>query len=256
MKFYHEGDMIYFSDESINKLGYTNFNQELWNTIKNKKFSIQFKKSHDNKEPKYIYCNSLKKSLHQIVIDFYYGEDKRKEMYKKGFIIEHHDNNGFNCLIENLSFLNKKRNTSKAFGFDISRIDFLDNVAINIFKDFKTQNYQITLGFNNPYNLIIDNNEISLAAMYLFYDDNFNIVINDATNILDNFEAYGELCLNKLNFKKYKFKKSIKLFLPEEERNNPIIIKDGKIYFNMDSPYGKIETITPLGDTASDDYGK
>lgn len=235
--------MIYFSDKSVKKLGYTNSNEELWNIIKDKKFYI---KKDNNGIPKYIQCSSLNKSLHQIVIDFYYGEDIRKEMYNKKFIIEHHDNNGFNCSIENLSFLSKKRNTSKGLVYDIERVNSLDNVAINIFKDFETQNYQITLGFNTLYNLVTGNGEeISLASMFLVYDDNFKIVINDATNILDLLESNGELDINKLNFKNWTYDECTFLYLSEEERYSTIIIRDGKPYFNMDSPYGIIERIPP-----------
>jgi len=243
LEIYHERDMIYFWDESINKLGYTNFNEGLWNIIKDKKFSI---KKDKNGIPKYIMCNSLNKSLHQIVIDFYYNEGIRKKMYDKKFIIEHHDNNGFNCLIQNLSFLSKKRNTSKGFGYDIERVDFLDNVAINIFKDFETQNYQITLAFNTPYNLVTnDGKTIILATMYLVYDNNFKIVINDATNILDLLESYGRFDINKLNFNNWTYEPCIDLYLTKEERYSPIINIDGKLYLNMDSPYGRIEKIHP-----------
>lgn len=247
MEIYHERDMIYFYDKSIDKLGYTNFNEELWNIIKDRKFSVKYKTLKDNtREAKYIMCNSLKKLLHQIVIDFYYGEDIRKEMYNKEFIIEHHDNDGFNCTIENLSFLSKKRNTSKGFGYDVERVDFLDNVAINIFRDFETQNYQITLAFNTPCNLVTDDGKtISLATMYLVYDNNFKIVINDATNILDLLKSYGKLDINKLNFNNWLYEPCTHLYLSKEERYSPIINRNGKLYFNMDSPHGIIKKISP-----------
>ncbi|PWX37185.1 hypothetical protein CYK80_12330 [Clostridium perfringens] len=244
MKIYHEGNRIYFSDKSVSKLGYTNFNQELWNIIKHRKFSVKYEKLKDgSKKAKYINCSSLRKTLHQIVIDFYYGEKIREEMYKDGFIIEHHDNDGFNCLIENLSFLNKKRNTSKGLGYDVERVRLLDMVAINIFKDFDTRKYQITLAFNRPYYLIGNGKKISLASMYFVYDDNYKIVINDATNILDLLESYGKLNLSKLNFKSWKYKKCIEIQMSEEEKLSPIIIRNGVFYFNMDCPFQRIERV-------------
>ena len=249
MKLYYEDDRIYFHHESVNKLGYTNFNQELWNLIKDKKFTVEYKTMKDGtKKAKYIKCSKLKKTLHQIVIDFYYGEEIRKKMYEKKFIIEHHDNDGFNCLIENLSFLSAKRNTSKGFGYDIDRIRLLDMIAINIFKNFETQKYQITLGFNRPVYLSINGKNINLATMYFAYSDNFKIVINDATNILDLLEEYEKLDLTKLNFESYTYKEVTEINILDEEKLAPILFKDGTCYLNMDSPYQSIKKIAPMNE--------
>ncbi|WP_107602652.1 hypothetical protein [Clostridioides difficile] len=246
MRIYYERDRIYFSDESVNKLGYTNFDIELWNILKDRKFSVKYKTlKNGSKEAQYITCSSLKKTLHQIVIDFYYGENVRKEMYSNNFIIEHHDNDGFNCLIENLSFFNKQRNTSKGFGYDIDRVRLLDTVAVNIFKDFKTKKYQITLGFNKPFYLRVNENNVSLASMYFVYDDNYKIVINDATNILDLLESYSKLEISKLNFKDWSYEETINISISDEEKNSPFIIRDGVFYLNMDCPGQRIDKISP-----------
>lgn len=53
---------------------------------------------------KYPYANAYKKTLHQMVFDFYFGEDKRKNLYKNRYTIKHQDGNGFNCRILNLTF--------------------------------------------------------------------------------------------------------------------------------------------------------
>ena len=244
VRVYCEGKRIYFCDESANKLGYTNFSKELWEIIKDKKFSIKYKTLSDgSKEAQYINCSSLKKTLHQIVIDFYYGQEIRKRMYSNDFIIEHHDNDGFNCLIENLSFLSKKRNTSKGLVYDIERVRLLDMVAINIFKNFETRQYQITLAFNRPFYLIHNGEEIGLASMYFVYDDNYKIVLNDATNILDLLEAYGKLDLSKLNFDNWTYEKFIEVQVSEEEKLAPIIIRDGVYYLNMNCQHQRIERV-------------
>lgn len=240
MRVYWEGEKIYFCDEAVNKLGSTNFNECLWENIKDLKFTVKFKNIKSGKEPQYIYCSKLKKTLHQIVMDFYYGEDIRKEMYKNGFIIEHHDNDGFNCCIENLSFFPNDKNKSKAFGYDKDRIRMMNRIAMNIFKDFKTQKYQITVAFNEHFALFVQDKLINLATIYLVYEDNYKIVINDATSILDLIEANNKFELQKLNCENWDYNECKMVYISEEEKDSPIILRDGNYYMNMNCPHQRI----------------
>ncbi|MDB2153809.1 hypothetical protein [Clostridium butyricum] len=249
MKVYHEGERIYFNDESVSKLGYTNYNEDLWNNIKDLKFTVKYKTvKDDKKEAQYIYCPKLKKTLHQIVIDFYYGEEVRKEMYKNKFIIEHHDNDGFNCCIENLSFLSGDRNKSKAFGFDKDRERMMDKVSINIFKDFITMRYQVTLFFNKAFAFKMNDKWYGIASMHLLYEDSYRVVLNDCMNILDLIEETGQANINKLNCLKFQFEEYIKVNVTEEEKEAPIIIRDGIQYLNLNCPNQRVVSIPPKKD--------
>lgn len=249
MNVYHKGERIYFNDESVSKLGYTNYNKGIWNIIKDQKFTIKYKTlKDDKKEPKYIWCSKLQKTLHQIVIDYYYGEDIRKEMYKNKFIIEHHDNNGFNCCIENLSFLSGDRNKSKAFGFDKDRERMMDRVAINIFKDFETKRYQVTLFFNKDFAFKWNDRMHNIASMHLLYEDSYKLVLNDCTNILDLIEEKGQANINKLNCIKFEFDECLKVIVTEEEKDAPIIIRDGVLYLNLNCPYQRVTSKAPKRD--------
>lgn len=238
MRVYCEGERIYFSDKVATRLGMTNFNNELWEKIRDLNFRVDYK-------GKYIYCSKLKKTLHQIVMDFYYGESVRKEMYKNKFIIEHHDNDGFNCCVENLSFYPDDKNKSKAFGYDKDRVKMMDIVAMNIFKDFNTQKYQITLAFNKPFLFKWEDKCIELASLYLVYSNDYRIVINDATNILDLIDSNRRVNLAKLNFEKFDYRGIEHVYLTEEEKKSPLIFRDGQVYMNMNCPYQRIVSTPP-----------
>lgn len=238
MEVYCEGDRIYFLDKAGTRLGVTNFNKELWENIKDLNFRATSK-------DKYIYCSKFKKTLHQIVMDFYYGENVRKEMYKNRFIIEHHDNDGFNCCVENLSFYPNDKNKSKAFGYDKDRVKMMDIVAMNIFKDFNTQKYQITLAFNKPFLLKWEDKFIEITSLYLVYSNDYRIVINDATNILDLIDSNKRFELSKLNFEKYDYREMNYTYLTEEEKGAPLIFRDGQTYMNMNCPHQRIISTPP-----------
>ena len=53
--------------------------------------------------------------LHQLVINYFYGADVLKEAYANDYVIDHLDNNGYDCTYENLAF--KERKYSK--GLDL-----------------------------------------------------------------------------------------------------------------------------------------
>ena len=85
-----------------------------------------------------------------------------------------------------------------------------------------------------------------LCKMYFPYQN--IIVINDATNIIDLFESYGMVDIKKSNCKNYDYDVCTNFYLCEEERFTPFIMKNGKIYINMDSPHIIIEKIPPSDD--------
>ena len=71
----------------------------------------------DNKHP-YLSCSAISVSLHKFVLQFLYGKEKLDEMIGKSNIIEHLDNNGLNCVYENLHVLSEDWNKVKAFSID------------------------------------------------------------------------------------------------------------------------------------------
>lgn len=71
-----------------------------------------------------------------------------KEMTEKGFIVEHMNNNHMDCRICNLEFMKGNRNVAKGQYFDKESEALRHSIAVSIFKDFTTGNYQITIGCN------------------------------------------------------------------------------------------------------------
>lgn len=146
----HDESRIYFKQEQGSFFGYTDYTHELWKKISSVNWYVS-QADIDKGNKTYIYTGSSKfdsyKKLHQVVMIHWYGIEKFTEAYENDFIVEHHDNDAFNCLIENLSFAPNSVNLAKAHTYDKERKEALPLVAINFFKDFTTQKYQITLGF-------------------------------------------------------------------------------------------------------------
>ena len=96
-------DKISINIKGTNKLAFVNYTEELLEIIKKARFRIP-RSDKAAADYKYPYSNEYKKTLHQIVIDYYFGEEVRKKFYESNYIIEHLDNDGFNCDISNLFF--------------------------------------------------------------------------------------------------------------------------------------------------------
>ncbi|OXS76397.1 hypothetical protein B1B04_05335 [Lysinibacillus sp. KCTC 33748] len=231
----HDNNKICFKNSEIGFYGYTTFNQDLFEKINSVGWSVNDKKFL-NKEKTYIKTGSKKlgkyQYLHQIVMIHWYGLDKFEEANRKKFIVEHHDNDGFNCLIENLSFAPDNVNKAKGLTYDQERPNALPIVAINFFKDFDTKKYQITLGFNIDFSIREDGKLKSITALYLVYEDDFRIVINDASNLLYNLIEYKEFDLSKLQLIDYKYTETI--YTQKYEDMPPLIEVDGEMALVLD----------------------
>ncbi|QIZ08383.1 hypothetical protein HFZ78_18045 [Priestia megaterium] len=78
----------------------------------------------------------------------WYGVEALKEAYEKNFIVEHMNNDPFDCSIHNLSFAPNNVNIAKGQTYDVERKEGIPIAAVNMFKDFESQKFQITIGFN------------------------------------------------------------------------------------------------------------
>lgn len=118
----------------------------------------------------------------------WYGNEVYKQMKANNYVIDHMDNNGYNCHISNLCFLLKSENTAKGL-----TVDKLSNekayIALTMFKDFSTQLIQSTIVFNYPAIAKISNLDIPaiIELVYLLYDCDYELVINDTRTILYNY---------------------------------------------------------------------
>lgn len=267
---------ILFRKEDINFYGYTTYTKEVWEKIKDINWYIN-DKAFLAGEKTYIYTGSTrfgkKNKLHQIVMLIWYGEEEFNQAYAENFksklIVEHHDNNEFNCLIENLSFTSDHFNISKAHTYDIERPQLIDKVAVNFFKNFKTREYQITLGFNEPYFLegskvkkgfevpysLVEGSKVTnLMEMYLIYNDDFRLVVQDASYIVWSLLNRDCLDLSRLEFIEKEIKDPTYIY-PNGEKLPAVAFIKGEVYLiRGDDTDGtaRIESIAPKKEL----YGK
>lgn len=224
---YHSFGKIYFREKELHVLAYTDFDEKLWEIINSTSWHIQ---NGNDGRPKYLRSSKLGRSLHQVVMAFWYGEELFREMKEKGFVIDHIDNNGFNCEISNLWFLHKRRNTAKGLTYDIERKETERVAALNIFKDFTTNRFQITIGFNKRYFLYVEGKYVAISSIKILYEDDYIIVLRDAESILHGINQYNKVDLSKLNNISFKYEEEVQTELTEDEKGSSIVFRNGKAY--------------------------
>lgn len=226
MEIRHEHGYINLIHPKWNKLAVTEYDEGLFKIISETTWT---------KNGDYIRSSKLNKSLHQVVMEYWYGEDAVKEAYKNGFVIDHINNNGFDCRICNLNFLHRFRNSAKGLTFDREREASIYTMALNIFKDFKSKRFQITIGFNKPTLYKNDNGDFTdISSMKLLYNDDFRIVFSDAESILYEAIEYGSYDLSKLRFTDIKYEKAFTTILKPEEKDAAVVERDGQYYLVLD----------------------
>lgn len=126
--------------------------------------------------------------LHRYIMSKWYGESVLDSMTEADYVVDHMDNDGFNCSIDNLSFLSNAENKAKGLTFDQLNKDKM-HIALSIFKDFSTGLYQTTIFFNYPPTLtfpgIDDPAYIQLA--YLLYGNDYSTMLLDSSQILNEY---------------------------------------------------------------------
>ncbi|MEH7000847.1 hypothetical protein [Priestia megaterium] len=228
----HDNKHIFFKNEDSSFIGETDYTTEIWSEISKLNWYVSDKKLKEGKKT-YIYTGSKKfdgySDLHQIVMILWYGLEIFKKAYEKEFIVEHHDNNAFNCLIRNLSFASKAANLAKAHTYDKERLTALPSFAINIFKDFDTQKYQITVGLTKDFEFIMmDGTEKSLTALHLIYLDDFRLVFQDASNFVYNLLEYEKFDLRKLQCIEAHETESVFIYSTDGKEIPPLVEMDGQ----------------------------
>lgn len=177
--------------------------------------------------------------LHRYMMEKWYGKEVLDEMTQRGWVVDHMNNNAFDCRICNLEFLPSRHNVAKGQILDVESEEMRYHIALNIFKDFQTGFYQISIGFNDNlcfYN--VKTKEVRpINTLFLLYDCDYKLVIYDAEQILTKYRIEKQFGLGNLNFIDYKceFPPEIQLTKREiEEITNGdrfYIERDGELYF-------------------------
>ena len=196
-------DMIYITIKNANKSAFTEYDEGLYELLK----STSWHKKSKGDEP-FGYVNSNRLGmLHRVVMKYWYGEEQYNKMLNKGYkirlqsegntgkyIVEHTNNNGFDCRISNLYFYNTIKNFQlKGKHLDIMMRDTCIKYPLSIFNKFQEGKFQITIGFNCLFSIQVADKNIPLQAMKLMYkpdanyDIDYTIVLNDAEKIIELF---------------------------------------------------------------------
>lgn len=141
-----------------------------------------------SKNGNYLYNQKLGGYLHIYIMRKWYGDEVCKQMKADDYVVDHMDNNGYNCCIDNLYFLISDEN--KAKGMTVDKLSKeKTHIALSLFKDFSTKNIQITIVFNYPAVAKISTVDSSavIDLAYLLYDCEYEMVINDARTILYDY---------------------------------------------------------------------
>jgi hypothetical protein len=192
----HENSKIWlrFTTSEFSRTGFTDYTDGLWKIINASKWHI--------KESKYIYSGKGK-SLHRTVMEYWYGQEWCEKMSKKGFVIDHIDNDGFNCLYENLEFLTHVKNWHyKGNYYDKERIEKLPIAAINIFKKKDGDKFQITIGFNTPFSNA--QGEVISKAFFVYETKDYDLVLADALSLVESV-GKGQIAIHRLRYNRLKW---------------------------------------------------
>jgi hypothetical protein len=225
-------DTIFINREGWERLGFATYREDYYDELTNVTWT---KKKSSNSTNSYLFNTQLG-LLHRYVMTKWYGEEMMREMDKRGWIVDHLNNDGMDCRISNLEFLAQNHNTAKGQTYDVESHKMITHLAVNIFKDFSTENYQITIGFNDSVYQIDPGTgkKKFINAIYLLYKADYRIVILDAERILLKYNTEHPFTLAGLSFVDCKVEYSLDVELTEEElheiANNKrsMIIRDGK----------------------------
>lgn len=180
-------------------------------------YSEEFQSVTWTKKGEYLYSSKLKEYLHIYIMKKWYGETTYEQMKEEGYIVDHMDNNGFNCCIDNLFFLLENENIAKGHTVDKYSKE-KTHIALTLCRDFGTGLFQITIAFNYPaiakISEITDFAVIDLA--YLLYDRDYPEVINDARTILLNYKRDYTFEPEKLHFSDYHIEGAFSLPVSKE----------------------------------------
>lgn len=229
----YDNEKITISRPCFKCVAFATYTEELYEKISSVTWTV--KRSDTDKE----YLKSTKFGLlHQLVIEHFYGKEVLSEAYVNDYVIDHLDNNRYECTYENLALIPKKENSAKGLTYDIERKEVIRKFSINITRDMATKEFQISVIFNQPYNLIskLDNGVIPLHVLYFRYGSDYKTAFIDARGILHDLNSIGIIDFANLRYTAWDYRKAEMVYAQPEEIKTGIVVKDGQIYFVQGSP--------------------
>lgn len=243
-----KGDTIEFNLQDDTIVGITNYRDDIWEEFNSVNWYVNLKNLNSSKEKAYVYTGASKfankRDLHVIVMIKWYGEKAVIEAHHEGYIVEHFDNIESNCMISNLAFVSNDLNLAKAHLYDKERVKYRNIVAVNFFKDFETQKYQATFGFNEEVYILDKDTSIDAIALKLVYPDDYRLLFNDLNSAIYSIIKERTLKLDLLSFENKEITPTINI-VNSSERELPFLIQDGNDWVFVVSDKAKIREISP-----------
>lgn len=231
----HDNNKITIHRPSYKSLAFTTYAEDLYKKISSVTWSV--KRTKMGKE----YLDSSKYgSLHRLVFIYFYGDDVLAEAYKNDYVIDHLDNDGYDCSYENLALIPRKENFSKGLTYDIERIEAMNKYSINITRDMDTKEFQISVIFNIIANLRVGSEVIPLYILYLRYGIDYKTAFIDARSILNDLNNSGRIDLANLRSTGFDYERAEIGFVAWEEIEAGFTMKDGKMAIIQGSPHFKM----------------
>lgn len=210
-------------------IGMATYREDYYEELTSKTWTLT--KANSDTDDKGYLSNETLGLLHRYIVAKWYGEDVLEEMTAKGYVVDHMNNNHVDCRISNLEFLKKAYNTAKGQAFDVDSKAMEHHIAVNLFKDFSTDCYQMTIGCNDDIvGMTSDGKKYHIVVVLLLYNCDYSIVINDAENMLRVYETEGRIDVSKTYAREIKIRKAVDIQLTEEEKNGAVVIRDGVPY--------------------------
>jgi hypothetical protein len=261
IKFEHNQNNIYISNPDwgqkyteCNRVAITEFTSELWEIIKNNNWTVIPNKKKTNF---YLYSQKLKKSLHHIVVIYWYGKEPYEAFMKKGFVVDHFNNNGFDCRVSNLEFIPRGINSRKGHTFDISAKKNLRKFSHRFSKDIIHNNYRLMLFINDKHSVEVIGKERILdnvAKIELSYPDNYLVLLDDCDLVQEDYKKSGKIDLTKLHYKaeKITYFKQV-MFIGEIENFTPSWVRiNGEIYLVKNPSFARMDMDQAIFDKSWD----
>lgn len=228
-KFEIVNNEIHITKDDWPIVGMTTYREDYYEELTSKTWTLT--KANSDTDDKGYLSNRTLGLLHRYIVAKWYGQDLLEEMTQRGYVVDHMNNNHVDCRICNLEFLKKSYNTSKGQAYDVDSKVMEHHIAVNLFKDFSTGCYQLTIGCNDDIvGTTAEGEKYHITAIFFLYKCDYSIVINDAENILRVYETEHRIDVSKTHACDIKFKSAVDIELTEEEKNSAIVIRNGVPY--------------------------
>lgn len=205
----------------------------------------------EGKHP-YLRNSVIEMSLHEFVLSFIYGHSHVKNMIASGHIIEHLDNNGLNCTYENLHIISSDWNKAKAFSIDKINKENKNTIIMpayttDVYYSHTDKLFQMQVVMNDD---MYFNKETKRAAeMFICKYDKFDDLYLDWLYLLNNLKE-RKFDITKFHTDKIGAKDRTYLIVAPEELNNPMIIRNGLCYLNLDAKDSKGNSMVSIVHTS------